>query len=140
MEHMRKNIDVKFTRIYQQAERMSAKVNAESAIPSYGSRQMHRSAENPECISHTVNGQFCIKMSFRFNAFNKRASKLLLNPSVICDPKFENIDIQDLLTQYSNDLPNSIQNGNFGEEKIDQIVLQKQIKIEMILSFRMFSP
>ena len=46
-------------------------------------------------------------MTFRFNSFNKTASKLLLLvPSVICDPEYNNLDIEELIEQYSDDLPN----------------------------------
>ena len=46
-------------------------------------------------------------MTFRFNSFNKTASKLLLLvPSIICGPEYNDLDIEGLIEQYSDDLPN----------------------------------
>ena len=46
-------------------------------------------------------------MTFRFNSFTKTASKLLLLvPSIICDPEYNDLDIEGLMEQYSDDLPN----------------------------------
>ena len=46
-------------------------------------------------------------MTFRFNSFNKTASKLLLlAPSIIYDPEYNDLDIEALIEQYSGDLPN----------------------------------
>ena len=46
-------------------------------------------------------------MSFRFNSFNIRASKLLpLVPSIIGDPDYNKLGIGNLIEQYSEDLPN----------------------------------
>ena len=46
-------------------------------------------------------------MTFRFKPFNKISSKLLLLvPSIICDPEYNDLDIEGLIEQYSDDLPN----------------------------------
>ena len=46
-------------------------------------------------------------MTFRFNSLNKTAFKLLLLvPSIISDPEYNNLDIVELIEQYSDDLPN----------------------------------
>ena len=51
--------------------------------------------------------RFIAEMTFRFNTFNKTASKLLLLvPSIICNPEYNDLDIEGLKEQYSEDLPN----------------------------------
>ena len=46
-------------------------------------------------------------MTFRFNPFNKTASKLLLLvPSIICNQEYNDLDTEGLTEQYSDDLPN----------------------------------
>ena len=116
MEHVRENIDAEFKVIYQQAERMAAKVNVDPTIPRSAARQMHRNnvpADNPEeyyrrALAIPLIDKFVSEMSFRFNTFNKRASKLLLLiPSIICNSKeYESLDLDDLIKQYNDDLPN----------------------------------
>ena len=48
-------------------------------------------------------------MTFRFNPFNTQAAKfLMLVPSVLTNEEYRNgIDIGDLITYYSSDLPNA---------------------------------
>ena len=76
---------------------------------------MHRnnvSAENSEeyyrrALVVPLVDQFIIEMTFWFNPFNKTASKFLLFiPSIICDPEYKDLDIEGLIEQYSDDLPN----------------------------------
>ena len=76
---------------------------------------MHRNnvpAENPEeyyrrALAIPLVNRFIAEMTFRFNSFNETASKLLfLAPSIICDPEYNNLDIEGLIEQYSDDLPN----------------------------------
>ena len=46
-------------------------------------------------------------MTFKFTSFDETASKvLLLVPSIICDPEYNDLDIEGLIEQYSDDLPN----------------------------------
>ena len=76
---------------------------------------MHRNnvpTENPEeyyrrALAIPLVDRFIAEMTFRFNAFNETASKLLLFvPSIICDPKYNDFDIEWLIEQYSDGLPN----------------------------------
>ena len=46
-------------------------------------------------------------MNFRFNSFNKTASKLLLLvSSITCDPEYNDLVIEELIEKYSDDLLN----------------------------------
>ena len=76
---------------------------------------MHRNnipAENPEqyhqwALTLPLIDRIISEMSFRFNSFNIRASKLLpLVPSIIGDPDYNKLGIGNLIEQYSEDLPN----------------------------------
>ena len=76
---------------------------------------MHRNnvpTENPEeyyrrALAIPLVDRFIAEMTFRFNSFNETASKLLfLAPSIICDPKYNDFDIEWLIEQYSDGLPN----------------------------------
>ena len=76
---------------------------------------MHRDnvpAENPEeyyrrALDIPLVDCFIAQMTFRFNPFNKTASKLmLLLPSIICDLEYNDLGIKGLMEQYSDDLPN----------------------------------
>ena len=115
MKLLRENMDDEFKIIYQQSERMATKLSVEPAIPRTVARQMHRNnvpAENPEeyyrrVIAVPLIDRFISEMTFRFNSFNKTASKLLLLvPSIICHPDYNHLEITDLTNQYSDDLPN----------------------------------
>ena len=115
MKLLRENMDDEFKIIYQQSERMATKLSVEPAIPRTVARQMHRNnvpAENPEeyyrrVIAVPLIDRFISEMTFRFNSFNKTASKLLLFvPSIICHPDYYHLEITDLTNQYSDDLPN----------------------------------
>ena len=108
-------MDDEFKIIYQQSERMATKLSVEPAIPRTVAKQMHRNnvpAENPEefyrrVIAVPLIDRFISEMTFRFNLFNKTASKLLLFvPSIICHPDYNHLEITDLTNQYSDDLPN----------------------------------
>ena len=97
MKLLRGNMDDEFKIIYQQSERMTTKLSVEPAIPRSVARQMHRNnvpAENPEeyyrrVIAVPLIDRFISEMTFRFNSFNKTASKLLLLvPSIICHPDY----------------------------------------------------
>ena len=110
MQHMRQIIDEGFHKVYKQAERLAEKLRARSTV-----RQMHRNnvpAENPEeyyrrALAIPLVNRFIAEMTFRFNLINKTASKLLLLvPSIICNPEYNNLDIEELIKQYSDDLPN----------------------------------
>ena len=115
MKLLRENMDDEFKIIYQQSERMATKLSVEPAIPRTVARQMHRNnvpAENPEeyyrrVIAVSLIDRFISEMTFRFNSFNKTASKLLLLVlSIICHPDYNHLEITDLTNQYSDDLPN----------------------------------
>ena len=76
---------------------------------------MHRNnahAENPEeyyrrALAIPLVDRFIAEMTFWFNPLNKTASKLLLLvPSIICDPEYNDLDIKGLIEQYSDDMPN----------------------------------
>ena len=98
MQYMRQTTDEEFHKIYKQTERLAENLHVEPTIPRSAVKQMHRNnvhAKNPA------------EMTFRFNSFNETASKLLLLvPSVICDPEYNDLDIEGLIEQYSDDLPN----------------------------------
>ena len=92
MKLLIENMDDEFKIIYQQSERMAKKLSVEPAIPRTVARQMHCNnvpAENPEeyyrrVIAVPLIDRFISEMTFRFNSFNKTASKLLLLvPSII---------------------------------------------------------
>ena len=113
MQHMRQTIDEEFHKIYKQTERLAENLHVEPTIPRSALRQMHRyniSAENPEeyyrrALAIPLVDRFIAEMTF--NSFNKTASKLLLLvPSIICDPEYNDLDIEVLIEQYSDDLPN----------------------------------
>ena len=113
MQHMRQTIDEEFHKIYKQTERLAENLHVEPTIPRSALRQMHRyniSAENPEeyyrrALAIPLVDRFIAEMTF--NSFNKTASKLLLLvPSIICDPQYNDLDIEVLIEQYSDDLPN----------------------------------
>ena len=115
MQHMRQIIGEEFYKVYKQSERFSEKFHIETTIPRSAVRQMHRNnvpAENPEeyyrrALAIPLVDQFIAEMTFRFNSFNKTAFKLLLLvPSIICDPEYNDWDIEGLIEQYSDDLPN----------------------------------
>ena len=82
---LRENMDDEFKIIFQESERMATKLSVEPAIPRTVARQMHRNnvpAENPEeyyrrVIAVPLIDRFISEMTFRFNSFNKTASKLL---------------------------------------------------------------
>ena len=76
---------------------------------------MHRNnvpAENPEqylqrVLALRLIDRIISEISFRFNSFNIRASKLLLlASSIICHPDCNTLDIGYLIKQYSEDLSN----------------------------------
>ena len=112
MQHIRQFTDEEFHKIYKQSERLAEKLHIEPTIPRSTVRQMHRNnvpAENPgedyrRALAITLVDRFIAEMTFRFNSFNKTASKLLL--LVIYDPEYNNLDIEELIEQYSDDLPN----------------------------------
>ena len=115
MQYIRQFIDEEFHKIYKESERLAEKLHIEPTIPRSAVRQMHRKnvpAENPEeyyrrALATALVNRFIAEMTFRFNSFNKTASKLqLLVPSLICDPEYNNLDIEELIEQYSDDLPN----------------------------------
>ena len=115
MKLLRENMDDEFKVIYQQSERMATKLGVEPAIPRTVARQMHRNnvpAKNPEkyyrrVIAVPLIDRFRLEITFRFNSFNKTASKLLLLvPSIICHPDYNHLEITDLTNQFSDDLPN----------------------------------
>ena len=115
MKLLRENMDDEFKIIYQQSERMATKLSVEPVIPRTVARRMHRNngpAENPEeyyrrVITGPLIDRFISEMTFRFNSFNKTASKLLLLvPSIICHPDYNHLEMTDLTNQYSDDLPN----------------------------------
>ena len=75
---------------------------------------MYRSnvpAENPEeycrrALAILLDERFIAEMTFKFNSFNKTASKLLLLvQSIISDQQYNDLDIEGLIKQYSADLP-----------------------------------
>ena len=115
MQHMRQIIYEEFNIVYKQSERLTEMLHIEPTIPRSTVRQMHRNnvpAENPEeyyrrALSIPLVDRFIAEMTFRFNPFNKTALKLLLLvPSIICDPEYNDLDIEGLIEQYSDDLPN----------------------------------
>ena len=112
---MRQTSDEEFRKIYKQTERLAEKFHVEPIISKSAVRQMHRNnvpAKNPEgyyrrALAVPLVDQFIAKMTFRFNSFNETVSKLLLLvPSIICDPEYNDSDIEGLIDQYSDDLPN----------------------------------
>ena len=115
MQHMRQTIAEEFHKMYKQTERLAEKLHVEPTIPRSAVRQMHLNnvpAENPEeyfrrALAIPLVDRFITEMTFRFNSFNKTASKLLLLvPSIICDSEYNDLDIEGLREQYSDDLPN----------------------------------
>ena len=115
MQHMRQIIDEEFHKVYKYSERSAEKLHIEATIPRSAVRQMHRnnvSAENPDehyrrVLAIPLVDRFITEMTFRLNPFNKTVSKLLLLvPSIICDPEYNDLDIEGLIEQYSDDLPN----------------------------------
>ena len=86
MQHMRQTIGEEFHKIYKQAERFAEKLHVEPIIPRSAVRQMHRKnvpVKNPEeyyrkALVIPLVDRFIAEMTFRFNSFNKTASKLLL--------------------------------------------------------------
>ena len=117
MKLLREKLDDEFKIIDQQSESMVTKLSVEPAIPRTVARQMHRNnvpAENPEeyyrrVIAVPLINRFISEMTFRFNSFNKTASKLLLLvPSIICHRDYNHLEITDLTNQYSDDLPNPV--------------------------------
>ena len=85
MQHIRQTIDEEFHKIYKQTERLAEKLHVEPTIPRSTVRQMYRNnvpAENPEgnyrrALTIPLVDRFIAEMTFRFNSFNKTASKLL---------------------------------------------------------------
>ena len=115
MQHMRQTIDEEFHNIYKQTERLAGKLHVEPTVPRSAVRQMHRNnvpADNPEeyngrVLAIPLVDRFIAEMTFRFNSFNETASQvLLLVPSIICDPEYNDLDIQGMIEQCSDDLPN----------------------------------
>ena len=86
MQHMRQTIDEEIHKIYKQTERLAEKLHVEPKIPRNVVRQMQRNnvpAENPEeyyrrALTIPLVDRFIAEMTFKFNLFNKTASKLLL--------------------------------------------------------------
>ena len=114
MQHMKQTIDEEFYKIYKQTERLAEKLHIEPAIPRSAVRQMYCKnvpAENPEehyrrALAIPLVHRFIAEMTFRLNSFNENASKLLLLvPSIICDPEYNDLDIEGLIERYSDDLP-----------------------------------
>ena len=71
-------------------------------IPAENSEEYYRRA-----VAIPLVDRFITEMIFRFNLLNKTASKLLLLvPSIICDPEYNDLDIEGLIEQKSDDLPN----------------------------------
>ena len=101
---------------------MAEKLHVEPTTSSRAARQMHHNnvpAENPEeyyqrALAIPLVNRFITEMTFRFNSFNQTASKLLLLvPSIICDPEHNDLDTEELIEQYSDDLPNpDVNEGN----------------------------
>ena len=115
MQHMRQTIDEEIHKIYKQTERLAEKLHVEPKIPRNVVRQMQRNnvpAENPEeyyrrALTIPLVDRFIAKMTFKFNLFNKTASKLLLLvSSIIWDPEYNDLDIEGIIEKYSDDFPN----------------------------------
>ena len=111
---MRQITDEKFHKVYNQSERLAETLHIEPTIPRSAVSQMHRNdapSENPEeyyreALAIPLVDRFIAEMTFIFYPFNKTASKLLLLvPSVICDPAYNDLDIKGLVEQHSDDLP-----------------------------------
>ena len=112
---MRQPTDEEFHKIYKQTVKLAERLHVEPTIPRSTVRKMHRSnvpAENPEEYYQRVLiiplvDEFIAEITFRFNSFNKTALKLLLVvPSIICDAEYNNLDVEGLIEQYSDDLSN----------------------------------
>ena len=114
MKLLRENMDDEFKIIYQQSERMAAKLTVEPAIPRTIARQMHRNnvpAENPEeyyrrVIAVPLIDRLISEMTFRFNSFNKSVKAPFACTIIICHPVYNHLEITDLTNQYSDNLPN----------------------------------
>ena len=71
-------------------------------VPAENSEEYYRRA-----LAVPLVNRFIAEMTFRFNSFNKTTSKLLLLvPSTICVPKYNDLNIEVVIEQYSDDLPN----------------------------------
>ena len=111
-------------------------------------------AENPEeyyrrALTIPLVDWFIAEMTFRFNSFNKTASKLLLLvSSITCDPEYNDLVIEELIEKYSDDLLNLDvidlelklwkRKWSEVEKKIVQLVPRKQLNIVINWSFQMF--
>ena len=157
MQHMRQTIDEEIHKIYKQTERLAEKLHVEPKIPRNVVRQMQRNnvpAENPEeyyrrALTIPLVDRFIAEMTFKFNLFNKTASKvLLLVSSIIWDPEYNDLDIEGIIEKYSDDFPNpdvidlqlKLWKRKWTEvEKEDRPAsLAKAIKIVINQSFQMF--
>ena len=112
---IRKDVDVYFHKIYQQAVRMAAVVGVQPCAPRNCARQRHR----PNADATTIEEWYKINVAIpfldhitaelesQFSPLAKMSSKLLkLVPAIVCD-KDATVDIEDILQLYSNDLPSS---------------------------------
>ena len=71
-------------------------------VPAENSEEYYRRA-----LAVPLVNRFIAEMTFRFNSFNKTTSKLLLPvPTTISDPKYNDLNIEGMIEQYSDDLPN----------------------------------
>ena len=146
-----------FHKIYKQTERLAEKLHVELTLPRSVVGQMQRNnvpAENPEeCYRRALTiplvDWFIAEMNFRFNSFNKTASKLLLLvSSITCDPEYNDLVIEELIEKYSDDLlnPDVIdlelklwkRKWSEVEKKTVQLVPRKQLNIVINWSFQMF--
>ena len=108
---MRKNAVNEFQKVYQQCERMAAKIDIQPSKPRNCARQRHRpnaDAENTESwyrinVAIPFMDHILQELDSQFSALAQTASKLLgLVPTVLCKRE---IDMTEVVELYSNDIP-----------------------------------
>ena len=73
-----------------------------NSVPTENTEEYYRRA-----LAIPLADRFIAEMTFRLNPFKKTASKLLLLlPSIICDPEYNDLNIEGLIEQYPDNLPN----------------------------------
>ena len=111
MQHMRQTTDQEFHKIYKQREILAGTFHVEPTIPRSTVRQMHRNSVPAENSEEYYRRALAIPLVDRFIAemtsLNKTVSKLLLLVlSIICNSECNDLDIEGLIEQYSDDLSN----------------------------------
>ena len=109
---IRKNSDIQFHVIYEQAERMANAVNTNISRPQNCRRQMHRPNAYVEGIEEWYRINVAVpfldhiisELNAQFSSLAQTASKLYgMIPAILCSGK--NVDLTEVFELYNDDIP-----------------------------------